>query len=263
VTGGDPVLLRERWVVATALLALVLAAWVYLWVGAGMGMSAADMTRATLFPHRQADMMGEMESSWWMVVVMWWTMMVAMMTPSAAPLILLYGRVLRHHTGAGGTAYVSSLLLACGYLLVWLLFSLAAAALQQALQPAGLISSMMLWSKSAWLSALVLATAGAYQFSPLKRACLALCRGPVDFLTRHWKPGGAGALLLGLRHGAYCVGCCWVLMLLLFVGGVMNLFWIAALTLLVLAEKQLPAGVMVGRITGGLLLAWAVATLLV
>ena len=134
--------------------------------------------------------------------------------------------------------------------------------LQAALQPAGLLSAMMLWSKSALLSAAILAAAGLYQLSPLKRVCLAQCRSPVQFLARHWRPGRSGAFMIGFRHGAFCVGCCWTLMALLFVGGVMNLVWIALLTLLVLTEKLAPAGEAIGKATGVVLLVWAGATLL-
>ena len=140
---------------------------------------------------------------------------------------------------------------------------MAAAALQVGLQPADLTSSTMLWSKSAILSATVLFAAGIYQLSPLKSACLRQCRGPVAFLTRYWRPGRVGAFVLGLRHGAWCVGCCWMLMALLFVGGIMNFVWIAAIALLVLAEKLAPAGPAVSKATGVALLAWGVATLLV
>ena len=227
------------------------------------GMSALAMTSLSLFPHLQGDVAGEMDSAWTIVVAMWWVMMIAMMTPSAAPLVLLYGRVLRHHAHADESAYVPSLFLATGYLVVWLVFSLCAAALQKTLQPAGLISAMMLWSKNAWLSAAVLAAAGAYQLSPFKQACLVHCRGPVQFLTRHWRPGRSGAFVMGVGHGAYCVGCCWMLMALLFVGGVMNLVWIAVLTLMVLVEKLAPAGQTIGKFSGVLLIIWAVATLLV
>jgi predicted metal-binding membrane protein len=263
VTGVEKVLRRERAVVAAGLAAIVLLAWTFVWQGAGMGMSALAMTSASLFPHLQADTPGEMDSAWPLVIAMWWVMMIAMMTPGAAPFVLLYGRVLRHHAGSGDGARVQSFLLVSGYLAVWLAFSIGAAALQRALQPAGLISAMMLWSKSATLSATVLAAAGLYQLSPLKRACLAQCRGPVQFLTRHWRPGRIGAFLMGLRHGAYCLGCCGMLMALLFVGGVMNLVWIALLTALVLAEKLAPAGDAIGKATGAVLLLWAGATLLV
>ena len=261
--GIEVVLGRERAVIAAGLAAMVMLAWVYIWQGAGMGMSAIDMTALSLFPHRQADMMGEMDSTWPVVVAMWWVMMIAMMTPSAVPLVLLYGLVLRRHAAPGQNVYLSSMLLLAGYLVVWLAFSVAAAALQKALQPAGLLSEMMLWSKSAALSAAVLAAAGLYQLSDLKRACLAKCRSPVRFLTEYWRPGRFGSFVLGVRHGAYCVGCCWMLMALLFVGGVMNLIWIAMLTLVVLVEKLSPAGATVGELWGGLLMVWAVATLLV
>jgi predicted metal-binding membrane protein len=154
-----------------------------------------------------------------------------------------------------------SLMLLAGYLVTWLAFSIVAAALQEALQPLGLLSGMFLWSKSAALSAVVLAGAGLYQLSSLKRACLKQCRDPVRFLTEHWRAGAWGSFGLGARHGAYCVGCCWVLMALLFVGGVMNLVWIAALSAFVLIEKLLPAGPVASRVGGVVLLAWAVATL--
>ena len=263
MTAVAGILRRERAVIAAQLAVLFGLAWLYLWHGAGMGMSALAMTSLTLFPHLHAEMAGEMAPAFGVVVAMWWTMMIAMMTPGAAPLVLLYERVLRHHAAEREKAYVPSLFLLAGYLAVWLAFSLVAAALQRLLEPAGLISSMMLWSRSALLSATVLAAAGLYQLSPLKRACLTQCRGPVEFLTRHWRPGRGGAFLMGVRHGAFCVGCCWLLMLLLFVGGVMNVAWIAALTLLVIAEKISPAGTVIGKAAGALLLAWGAATLLV
>lgn len=261
----EAVLRRERGVVAAGLAAIVALAWLYLWNGAGMGMSALDMTRATLFPHREADIGGEMDVDAPIVVLMWWIMMIAMMTPSAAPLMLLYSRVARHHAAgdppADGTIAPAAFL-AIGYLLVWLLFSVVAATVQALLQPAGLISGMMLWSKTAALSATVLAAAGLYQLSPLKQACLRQCRAPAQFLVSHWRPGRLGALVLGVRHGAYCVGCCWLLMALLLVGGVMNLVWIVALSLFVLVEKLAPSGTAIGKWSGALLLMWAAATLI-
>lgn len=257
------VLRHERAIIAAGMAGLVALSWMYLWQGAGMGMSALDMTMLSLFPHRQGGMEGSMEAGWLVVIAMWWVMMIAMMTPSAVPLVFLYLRVLRHHAPLSGNPYASSALLLMGYLAAWLGFSLAAAALQKALEPAGLISEMMLWSRNAALSATVLAAAGFYQFSAPKRACLARCRAPSRFLMEHWRPGRLGSFMLGVRHGAFCVGCCWLLMALLLVGGIMNLIWIAALMLFVLAEKLLPAGPMFGRISGGVLLIWALATLLV
>jgi predicted metal-binding membrane protein len=263
MTGIEAILRRERAIVSVGLVTIMVLAWFYLWRGAGMGMSAVNMTTLSLFPHRLADVPGAMDSTWPMVVAMWWVMMIAMMTPSAAPLVLLYGSVLRRHAAPGQNTYLLSLVLLAGYLVVWLAFSIAATALQKALQPAGLLSAMMLWSKSALLSAAVLGAAGLYQLSSLKHACLAHCRSPVRFLTEHWRPGYFGSFVLGVRHGGYCVGCCWMLMVLLFVGGVMNLIWIALLTLVVLIEKLSPAGAMVGKLFGALLIVWAVATLLV
>lgn len=243
-----------------ALAAVVLLAWAYVVQGAGMGMSAWQMTGLSLFPHRQAGVPGQMPASWAITIAMWWVMMIGMMTPSAAPLVLLYARVLRSNAPDGrGVGRATALLLA-GYLAAWLAFSLAATGLQKALLSLGWLSDMMLWSRSAGLSAALLGLAGLYQLSAAKRACLTQCRSPVGFLTRH---GRGASFVLGLRHGAYCVGCCGLLMALLFVGGVMNLVWIAVLTGFVLLEKLLPAGAAAGRWLGGLLLLWAVATLAV
>jgi len=135
--------------------------------------------------------------------------------------------------------------------------------MQFALQRTGLISDMMLWSQSAVLSAAVLAAAGLYQLTPLKLACLKQCRNPAQFLSHHMRQGRIGALRLGTEHGIWCLGCCWLLMLLLFVGGVMNAIWIALLAMLVLIEKIAPRGVLASRIAGIALLTWAIVTLLV
>jgi predicted metal-binding membrane protein len=266
VTTLEVLLRRERAVTAIGLAALTLLAWIYVWQGAGMGMSALDMTTFTLFPHAQAEPMPGMAMpaiTWVTVVSMWWVMMIAMMTPSAAPLLLLYGLVLRHAAARNqpGVVHVSSVFLVIGYLAVWLAFSMGAAGLQYLLQRAGLISAMMLSSQNAWLSAFVLVGAGVYQLSPLKRACLSYCRGPVAFLTAHWHPGRIGAFVMGLEHGAWCVGCCWMLMILLFVGGAMNLAWIALIALLVLVEKVIPHGVTMSRVAGGILIVWGLVTL--
>ena len=266
----EALLRRERAVVAGGLALLSLLAWSYVWQGAGTGMSTTGMTRLVLFPHLAAEpmpMIG-MEAShfpWTLAVVMWWVMMVAMMLPSAAPLVLLYGRVLRQTRAdvRPGAAYAPTAFLAAGYLAVWLAFSIAAATFQSLLEPMGLLSTTTWWSRSATLSAVILAAAGLYQLSPLKHACLVQCRGPVGFLMRYWRPGRLGAFVMGARHGALCVGCCWMIMALLFVGGVMNLAWIALLALLVLVEKLAPAGPLVGRISGVLFLVWAAATALV
>jgi len=182
------------------------------------------------------------------LLVMWWLMMAAMMLPSAVPAILLYARVRERNRSANGVA--RTWVFVAGYLAAWLLFSLAAATAQRLL--AG--PSMMIGNRTG--EAAVLVAAGLYQLSPLKSACLRQCRSPVQFLTRHWRPRWTGAVRLGLLHGAYCVGCCWMLMALLFVGGVMNLLWIVVLTMIVAVEKIVPRGAALGRLAGVALIGW-------
>jgi predicted metal-binding membrane protein len=275
----ERLLKRDRLITLTGLAALCMLAWLYIVTGAGLGMSAWEMTTLLLFPHQQApDMMPGMDmgamasgraawgfATWALMIAMWWIMMIAMMTPSAAPTILLYAHVHRHALAQGqvqdGLAPTGAF--AAGYLLVWLGFAAAAATLHWALERAGLVSAMMMGSQSRWLSGAVLITAGLYQLSTLKNVCLAHCRTPTSFLSRHWRPHALGAIRLGAMHGAYCVGCCWMLMALLFVGGVMNLTWIAPLAILVLIEKALPLGHWVGRAVGIALIGWGFATLVV
>ncbi len=279
----ERLLKRDRAITVAGLVVLCALAWLYIVTGAGLGMSAWRMTTLSLFPHQAAAVtpdiyaMSGMDMGaaaaprpwgpgvWALTIAMWWAMMIAMMAPSAAPAILLYARVHRHALAQGQVQdrIAPTGAFAAAYLLVWLGFSVAATGLHWALERAGLVSAMMMGSQSRWLSAAVLIAAGAYQLSPLKRMCLSHCRAPASFLARHWRPHASGALRIGALHGAYCVGCCWMLMALLFVGGVMNLIWIAALTLLVLAEKLFPAGQWIGRASGAMLIAWGVATLLV
>lgn len=255
---------------------LAALAWLYLLVGAGLGMSAWDMTSLAPFPHQQAGAMGVDTSgmtttaaawaptAWVLMIAMWWVMMIAMMAPSALPAILLYAQVHRQaiaDKSQGGFAPTGAF--ASGYLSVWLVFSVAATALQWTLERSGLVSAMAMGSRSRWLSSAVLVAAGLYQLSPLKGVCLSHCRAPATFLARHWRPRASGAFRLGALHGAYCAGCCWLLMALLFVGGVMNVVWIAALSVLVLLEKLHPAGRWLGRAAGVALVAWGIATLFV
>jgi predicted metal-binding membrane protein len=269
----ERLLKRDRVITLVGLTALCALAWLYVVTGVGLGMSAWEMTTLALFPHQHArDVMPGMDmgaawgfATWALIIAMWWIMMIAMMTPSATPTILLYARVYRHALVQGQTQdkLAPTGAFAAGYLLVWLGFAAAAATLHWALERTGLVSGMMMGSQSRLLSAVVLITAGVYQLSPLKNICLAHCRTPTSFLSRHWRPRALGALRLGAMHGGYCVGCCWLLMALLFVGGVMNLTWIAALAILVLIEKVLPPGQWVGRGVGIALIVWGVATLVV
>jgi len=225
-------------VTIASLLLLTILAWLYLLSGAGMN-SMGAMNRMAHSP------------GWPLVAAMWAAMMVAMMLPSAAPVILLYAKAYRHSPSLGTVPPTAAFL--AGYLACWVTIALIAAMLQLRL------GHMEVTSSGA--AAALLIAAGLYQLSPLKDACLSRCRSPAQFISRHYRPGAWGAARLGLLHGAYCVGCCWLLMALLFVGGVMNLAWVAALTSLVAAEKLLPGGQWIARIAGVAFVGWGVALL--
>jgi predicted metal-binding membrane protein len=181
---------------------------------------------------------------------MWAVMMVGMMTPSAAPMILMYTRVGRQRK-ADGKTFAATGWFAAGYFLAWTGFSLAATFFQWVIERAALLDSQMAIASN-MLGGIVLIAAGLYQWSPVKDICLKQCQSPLGFLMRRggFRPEPLGALWLGAEHGLYCVGCCWVLMFLLFVGGVMNVLWIAGLALLVLLEKLIPTGHLIPRLTG-------------
>jgi predicted metal-binding membrane protein len=189
------------------------------------------------------------------VWAMWGVMMAAMMLPSAWPMLRTFAALsLRSGQAARGGAFAGA------YLLVWLAFSGAAAAAQWALQRLGWTDPMAA-SRSAWLSGLLLGIAGAYQFTPLKKLCLTRCRSPLGFVLGEWRAGWSGAFVMGVRHGLFCVGCCWALMAVLFVGGVMNLAWIAALALAVAVEKLVRGGPLVGAALGAALIVGGVLKL--
>ena len=258
VTGRSLVeeaLRRDRLLVISCLLLVVVLSWAYLLTGAGMNMQG------------MGDMLTPMKSEPWtlgyavLVLVMWAVMMAAMMLPSAAPMILLYTTLARRRSQRGRTMNISSSAFALGYLAIWAAFSVAATALQYALEKAALMSPAMQTTSIA-LAGAVLIAAGVYQWTPLKQACLRYCSSPLAFIMAYWRPGTAGAFSMGLRHGTYCVGCCWLIMLLLFVGGVMNFAWIAGIALFVLVEKLAPAGRRIGQGAGVLLVVWGAATLL-
>ena len=257
-TAAEAWLRRDRLIVATSLIIICLLSWWYIIAGAGTGMSTVAMTTWQFPPPAMtAEHISPWGAKYWLIMaLMWWVMMVAMMVPSAAPMILLYARVYRHAQKQGriNEGLVPTAAFAGGYLLAWLLFSLLATALQWLLEQAGLLHSMMMWSTSHSLSASFLVAAGIYQLSPLKNTCLSHCRSPADFISRNWRADRSGALSMGWRHGLYCVGCCWFLMALLFVGGIMNLVWIAGLAIFVLLEKLSPYGRWVARASGMLMI---------
>ena len=275
----ESVLRRDRLVVVIALVAVIVLSWVYVLAGAGMDMSAFEMTRMTqpvgvidsTQPSVQGMSMGGTAVGGTMVTVawtvgyavviffMWWVMMFGMMLPSAAPLLLLFARMMRKEKDKGAP-YVPTGVFAFGYVIMWAAFSAIATGAQWGLEASGLLSGIMVGT-SAVLGAGLLIAAGVWQLTPWKNACLRHCRSPIGFLSAHWRPGRTGAFKMGLVHGAFCLGCCWFLMALLFYGGVMNLYWIIGLALYILIEKLLPAGARIGQLTGVILIAWGATRL--
>ena len=238
----DQVLRRERLVLVACLAAVVVLAWGYLLAGAGMDTSMPGMVMAP---------MAWTTGTALLMFAMWWVMMIAMMAPSAAPTVLLFSAIGRKRKAAGKPSVAAGFFLA-GYLAVWAGFSLVATGLQWALQQLGLMA-MDMSTSSHLLGGSIILGAGLYQFTPVKRACLRHCQNPLLFLGGHWRPGATGALRMGLRHGAYCVGCCWVLMALLFFGGIMNFVWIAGLAIFIGTEKLLPKSQWLSAATGAVL----------
>ncbi|WP_137390210.1 DUF2182 domain-containing protein [Rhodoligotrophos defluvii] len=264
--GLEAVLRRDRVIVAAALAALTVFAWAYiLWLAATMdmgghpdggqgnpmsgmampgkpGMGDGGIVMPQLAPWSAGEAL--------LMLVMWTVMMIGMMTPSAAPMILLYARVGRQ-AEQQGKPFAATAWFAAGYLASWVAFSVLATAAQWALEQGALLTPMMT-SASPVLGGLALIGAGLYQWTPFKDTCLTQCQSPLAFIQRHggFRRQRGGAFSLGVRHGAYCIGCCWALMALLFVVGVMNIVWIAALAVLVLIEKVTPAGRTMSRIAG-------------
>ena len=258
LTPAERMIRRERWIIITGLFLITLLSWAYVLGGAGTGMSSRAMTTFAFPPPARMGMAMDWSLSYaFIMLMMWWVMMIAMMTPSAAPLILLYGTAYRYEQKKDrlGAAAAPTFAFLAGYLVAWLGFSVVATSLQWLLEQLGLVHSMMMWSTNRQLSAALLIAAGLYQLSPWKYTCLSHCRSPAAFLAEHFRPGAAGAFRMGLLHGAYCLGCCWVLMALLFAGGIMNLVWIAGLAIFVLLEKVLPWGAAFSRISAAAFLA--------
>lgn len=221
--------MRERAYTLAEIAAVSALAWLYL---IRMPMSAADF--GTLAARIAAPLPSPVVD-FSITFLMWAVMMVAMMLPSASPMILTYARMA---AGRENASRAWTWAFGAGYLAVWTAFSVAATVAQIALVRASLLTNAL--TVAPMLGAAILIGAGIYQFTPWKNACLKHCQSPIGFLMTHWRDGSTGAFRMGLEHGASCVGCCWLLMLLLFVAGVMNLVWVAALTIFVLLEKLLP-----------------------
>jgi predicted metal-binding membrane protein len=235
--------------IIAALAGVTIIAWLYTWLQVREMAGIEDMAMPTEFgPWTISDVA--------LNIAIWWIMMIGMMLPSAMPMVLVFAAANRSRRTRGG-AFVPTAVFAAGYLIAWAVFGLAATFAEWGLEQAALISPAT-QRVGPTLGAGIVIAAGLYQLTPLKNACLAHCRSPLDFVLNHWREGTAGAVRMGLEHGFYCLGCCWVLMALLFAVGVMNLLWVAVLTAFVLIEKLVPAGQWIPRASGLLLLGFGV-----
>jgi predicted metal-binding membrane protein len=241
---------RDRRLVLAGLAGLTVLAWLYLaWDAAGMAaMAPAEGGPAPALGHAG------------LTFLMWAAMMVGMMAPSAGPAVLLYASLARRTRERGGP-FPRVWVFALGYLAVWTGFGALATGLQVALERAALLSPMAV-TESRSLAGLLLVAAGAWQWLPVKHVCLRHCRAPLQFFLTRWRAGARGAFVMGVEHGLFCLGCCWALMLLLFVGGVMDLVWVALIAGFVLVEKLAPFGPATGRIAGAFLAVFGLWTLL-
>ena len=242
---------RARGSVLAGLIGFTVVSWAYLGF---LATRAGDMSSVLAMPMTPAWSLTQAA----LMAVMWAVMMAAMMLPSAIPMVLTYDSL------GGGTSDDrggSTPLFVTGYVLVWAAFALGATALQWFLATVAIVDGMGVVTE-AWFAGALLIGAGVVQFSPGKLASLGACRTPMGFLMTSWRDGNVGALRMGLHHGRLCLGCCWSLMLLLFVLGVMNLAWVAVLAIFVLAEKVAPRGVLLSRVGGVVLALWGVVVVL-
>lgn len=249
----ESALKRDRVIVLFALTALAAVAWIYM-LEEARGMEATGVCSCMGMAMSGPDAGRWPASQILPLFLMWAEMMVAMMIPSAAPMLLTFAMINRKKREQH-QPFVSTGLFLLGYLVVWTVFSLAAAVAQWALHGAALLSPGMKSTSHGFGGALLIFV-GIFQWTPYKRACLDHCRTPLQFLMSDWREGKAGAVIMGLKHGAYCTGCCWLLMCLLFVVGVMSIFWIAVVTIFVLVEKVARFGPRCAHVSGLLFVAW-------
>jgi predicted metal-binding membrane protein len=247
-----PLLLRERVLLLGALALAIGLSWAYLgWMAKDMAVAAgATLAHCAAMPGMSSSSPAYL--AW--LVVMWGVMAVAMMLPTALPLVLLFGRFWRaRNPGAGAGGATAQLVF--GYLAAWFAFGAAASVLQLGLERAGAVTPAMGELRSAAAGGATLVLAGLFQLTPLKAACLSRCRSPLMFVMTRWRGGPGGSFLMGLDHGVFCLGCCWALMLVMFVAGVMNFAWMAALTVLMGLEKVVRRGELLARAAGVALVA--------
>ena len=245
----DTVLKRDRWVIVGGLGVVCLLSW---WVTLRMAWD----TKCFLCLTMPATSIGQTSAAI-MLFMMWMVMMVAMMIPTAVPMILTFAAINRRRREQH-KPFVPTTIFVLGYLCVWGAFSLIATFFQIEIQSLNLMSCQMKMI-SPIMGGLILMAAGIFQFTPLKNVCLTHCRTPLDFIMTSWREGKGGAFVMGLYHGSFCLGCCWFLMALLFVFGVMNVFWVILLTLLVLAEKILPQGKRISQAAGIIFMLWGLS----
>ena len=269
------VLEKDNLIVYLSIFLIVIITGLYTIFGIGMPMSAIEMTKMSGIFSMSSSMemnmnMGsnnmDMKNRWSIsmaisMFLMWWLMMIAMMTPSAAPTLLLFHN-LKKIGSEGKKALSYTYLFLFGYLIIWAIFSLIACIIHKFFDTSSITDTAMMQLKSVQFSGILLITAGVYQFTPLKNACLEKCRTPIDFLSSNNRKGAKGSFIMGAHHGLFCLGCCWALMALLFVGGVMNLFWITGLALYVLIEKIIIKARWLDKIMGLILIFFGTSLLI-
>ena len=269
------VLEKDNLIVYLSIFLIVIITGLYTIFGIGMPMSAIEMTKMSGIFSMSSSMemnmnMGsnnmDMKNRWSIsmaisMFLMWWLMMIAMMTPSAAPTLLLF-HSLKKIWSEGKKALSYTYLFLFGYLIIWAIFSLIACIIHKFFDTSSITDVAMMQLKSVQFSGILLITAGVYQFTPLKNACLEKCRTPIDFLSSNNRKGAKGSFIMGAHHGLFCLGCCWALMALLFVGGVMNLFWITGLALYVLIEKIIIKAGWLDKIMGLILIFFGTSLLI-
>jgi predicted metal-binding membrane protein len=249
------ILKKDRFIVLSGLFVIGVLSWLYI-IYLHRQMVAMDMN-AVFFAMPMTPQWTRTDFA--LLFLMWFVMMIAMMTPSVTPLILIFAMVNRQRQQQQ-SPFVPAGYLLSGYFLVWAAFSLLATGLQWLLQQISLLNPEM-ETTSKISGAIILISAGAFQFTPLKHTCLNYCRTPLPFIHRNWQEGKVGALRMGAENGLYCLGCCWILMSLLFVSGIMNVLWIAMIALFVLIEKVLPAAKLISLAAGFVLIAYGIIIL--